>query len=154
MPMNTAGNRLLKVLSDLWSQLFSYALFNDAVASCDYIASNGKMINEWWIGKNVEGSGHAIFQHLAFAWMDWWKFWKWSLSILSVSGEIRSRHLANTSQEPYRLIHLAVCRHVTLNSLNNASNQIGFYFGIGSNNFLSYGTAWAMMQNVRCLRRK
>jgi hypothetical protein len=35
-------------------------LFNDAVSSSDFIASNDRMINEKWIGKDVEGSGRGI----------------------------------------------------------------------------------------------
>jgi hypothetical protein len=37
--------------------LFICGLFNDAVSSSGYVTSNGTMISEWWIGKDVEGSG-------------------------------------------------------------------------------------------------
>jgi hypothetical protein len=40
--------------------LFVYGLFNDAVSSSDYIASNDGMINEYWIGKDMEGSGIGL----------------------------------------------------------------------------------------------
>jgi hypothetical protein len=42
--------------------LFVYGLFNDAVSSSDYIAWNDRMINERWIGKDVEGSGRGLIE--------------------------------------------------------------------------------------------
>jgi hypothetical protein len=38
-------------------------LFNDAVCQCqDYIVSDDKMINEWWIGKYLNGSGSGLIE--------------------------------------------------------------------------------------------
>jgi hypothetical protein len=37
-----------------------FCLFNDAVSNSGYIASIGEMISEWWIGKDVEGSGCGL----------------------------------------------------------------------------------------------
>jgi hypothetical protein len=34
--------------------VFAYDLFNDAFSISDYIALNGKMITEWWIGKMLK----------------------------------------------------------------------------------------------------
>jgi hypothetical protein len=34
-------------------------LFYDAVSSSDYTASNNRITNEWWIEKDVEGSGRG-----------------------------------------------------------------------------------------------
>jgi hypothetical protein len=36
-------------------------LFNDAVCSSHYMTSSDRMISEWWIGKDVEGSGDLIW---------------------------------------------------------------------------------------------
>jgi hypothetical protein len=35
-------------------------LFNDTVSSSDYIALNDNVINEQWIWKDMEGSGHGL----------------------------------------------------------------------------------------------
>jgi hypothetical protein len=40
--------------------LFICCLFNDAVNSSDYIASDDRMINEYWVGKDTEGSGRGL----------------------------------------------------------------------------------------------
>jgi hypothetical protein len=40
---------------------FIYALLNDTVSKSDYIASNGKMINERRIGRDVQGSDRSLF---------------------------------------------------------------------------------------------
>jgi hypothetical protein len=39
-----------------------YSLFNDAfsMAQTTYTASDEGMISEWWIGKDVEGTGHGL----------------------------------------------------------------------------------------------
>jgi hypothetical protein len=48
-------------------------LFNDASSSSDYMASIVTMINEKWIGKDMEGSGCGLNRgsNSAFAWKDW-----------------------------------------------------------------------------------
>lgn len=48
-------------------------LFNDAVSSADYIVSNGRMINEIRIEKEVERSGIGLFQSIIpdFVQRDW-----------------------------------------------------------------------------------
>jgi hypothetical protein len=55
--------------------LFICALFNDAVNSLDYIASDDRMINESVIGTDMEesGRGQAFVIIPAFAWRDWLK---------------------------------------------------------------------------------
>jgi len=35
-------------------------LFNDAVSSCGYTASNVKLFSEKWIGNSVEGSSYRL----------------------------------------------------------------------------------------------
>jgi hypothetical protein len=44
--------------------LFIYSLFNDSASSSDYIASNGRIISELWIGKDMEGSGRGLTRPL------------------------------------------------------------------------------------------
>jgi hypothetical protein len=43
-----------------WTVLVGCGLFNDAVSSTDYIASNDRVINENLIGKDMEGSGRRL----------------------------------------------------------------------------------------------
>jgi hypothetical protein len=43
------------------SYLFMVYLAND-LSSSDYIVSDGRMINEQWTGKVLEGNGHGLFQ--------------------------------------------------------------------------------------------
>jgi hypothetical protein len=45
------------------------------LTSSDYIASKDRMINEWWIGKDVEGSDRGLIwgNIPAVAWRDWGK---------------------------------------------------------------------------------
>jgi hypothetical protein len=49
------------------SQLAVYGLFNDATNSSEHISSNGRDICEQWIGKDLEGSGGALFQGIVAA---------------------------------------------------------------------------------------
>jgi predicted GNAT superfamily acetyltransferase len=39
---------------------YFYGLFNDAVNNSGSIASNDRMIHEWWVGKDVEESGRGL----------------------------------------------------------------------------------------------
>jgi hypothetical protein len=41
-----------------------YGLFNDAVSSTDYKLPDDRMINESWIGKDMEGRGRDLSRHL------------------------------------------------------------------------------------------
>jgi hypothetical protein len=49
-------------LPDARRFIFIYALFNYAVSSSVYIASNDKIVNEYRIGKDVEGSGRFLIK--------------------------------------------------------------------------------------------
>jgi hypothetical protein len=46
-----------------------YRLLYDAFSICIITESNGRIINEWWIGTNLEGSGRGLteasYRHLA-----------------------------------------------------------------------------------------
>jgi hypothetical protein len=53
-------NKHLKAEEFSVTYLFICGLFNKAVSSLDCIASNGRVINEWWIGKDVERSGRGL----------------------------------------------------------------------------------------------
>jgi hypothetical protein len=48
--------------SELYSKVFGLwgLFFNDKYL--DYIALNGKMIDEWWIGKDLEGRGCNLIE--------------------------------------------------------------------------------------------
>jgi hypothetical protein len=39
--------------------LYIYGLFDVTISSSHYLALNGRMIHEWWTGKDVEGNGHG-----------------------------------------------------------------------------------------------
>jgi hypothetical protein len=54
---------------------FLFSLFHDAFSLAQTIVSNKRMIGEWWIGKDVEGSGRSLLWStiLTFTWRDWEK---------------------------------------------------------------------------------
>jgi hypothetical protein len=94
--------------TSLTKSLFTYLFhgsFNDAFDISDYIVSNGRIINEWWIGNDVEGSRSDLFQDTipAFAWWSWEKSRKSLISIIVVPGEIWTSHFPNTNHKRYRL---------------------------------------------------
>jgi hypothetical protein len=70
--------------------------FDGADSSSDYIASNGRMINEYWIARDLEGSSHFLFQGTipAFIWRDCGKPQTTLTSINGVPAEIRAGHLS------------------------------------------------------------
>jgi hypothetical protein len=51
------------------NSLFIYSIFNDAMSTSNYGASNGKMISKYLIWKDVEGSGQwpSLKYFFAFA---------------------------------------------------------------------------------------
>jgi hypothetical protein len=53
--------------------IFVYDLLSDAASISDYIASNGGLINEYWIGKDAEEIGFHLMTGTRppFVWMDW-----------------------------------------------------------------------------------
>jgi hypothetical protein len=57
------------------------------------IALNGRLINEWQIGKHVEGSGCGLFQGTipAFVWRNWGKPLEISIRIVHVLAEIQTK---------------------------------------------------------------
>jgi hypothetical protein len=63
----------------------------------DYIASNEKTINKWWIGKDVEGSGRGITEGIipAFTRRDWEKTSNASVRIADLRTEIWTRDFQN-----------------------------------------------------------
>jgi hypothetical protein len=46
----------------LLDRLFIFGLFNDTFSSTDCMGSSGRMIKEWWIREDMEGSGCGQFQ--------------------------------------------------------------------------------------------
>jgi hypothetical protein len=78
-----------------------YGSFNDAVRKSEYIASNDGMIDEWWIGKYMEGSGCGPIEYTvpALAWRDWKKTRKILVSVAGLWAKIWSRNLQNMKQE-------------------------------------------------------
>jgi hypothetical protein len=59
------------------------------------------MISEWWIGKDLKGSGHGLNEGtiLAFACRDWAKPQKTQVRVAGLQAEIWSCDLQNTKQE-------------------------------------------------------
>jgi hypothetical protein len=85
--------------------LCTCGLFNGAVCSWGYkprpMASNDRMISEYWIEKDMEGNGCGLIEVTipAFAWGNWGKARKSSVSITDLRAEILIRDLPNTKQE-------------------------------------------------------
>jgi hypothetical protein len=69
---------------------FICGLFNDAVSTTDYIASNSWITNEQRIGKDEEGSGRGLILYTipAFGWKDWRKSHEPSVKIVRLWAEI------------------------------------------------------------------
>jgi hypothetical protein len=55
--------------------VFICGLCNDAVSASDYVLLHDRMINELWIGRDVEGHSHGLIQDAiqAFTLSDWGK---------------------------------------------------------------------------------
>jgi hypothetical protein len=77
--------------------VYTYDLFNDVFNISDYIALNGKMISEWWIGKMLKEAAIVWFDVIRVEQLR--KNTKNQDRILGVSGEIWIGHLPNTSQK-------------------------------------------------------
>jgi hypothetical protein len=77
--------------------LFFCSLFWNSCQCLDYIASNDRMIDDWWIFKNLEGRHHALMKKLA-GWA-YGEQWKPSLRITIVLAEFRTNHLENARVE-------------------------------------------------------
>jgi hypothetical protein len=88
----------------LFIYLFFCGLFNDAV--CNYIASNDRIINEQWTGKDMEGSDRDLIEVTipAFAWRDWGKPQKFSVRVASLRAEIWTRYLQNWKWDANRCV--------------------------------------------------
>jgi hypothetical protein len=73
--------------------LFIIGLFNDAVHSPDYTASNESIISESWIGKDVEGSGRGLMWGTIpeFTWKDWKNIWNTWDRINGISTRLEPR---------------------------------------------------------------
>jgi hypothetical protein len=50
--------------------MINKGLFNNILIISDYVTSNAHMINEFWVGKDVEGSDHGLF-----SWSSAFAFW-------------------------------------------------------------------------------
>jgi hypothetical protein len=99
-----SGGHLCMLCSVFWGNVIC-GLCSDVFSSSDYVMLNGRMINEWWIWKDIEGSDHGLFQYtlLVLAWGNWRKPWKSAVRIVSVQAEIWTDHCLNTSRKHYRL---------------------------------------------------
>jgi hypothetical protein len=72
---------------------------NDPVSSLDYVTPKNAMVNECWIGKDTEGSGHGLILGTipAYAWRNWRKPRKMSVMISDVSVKTLTGHLPNAA---------------------------------------------------------
>jgi hypothetical protein len=114
-----SGGHLCMLCCVIWSNVIC-GLCNDVFSSSDYVMLNGRMINEWWIWKDIEGRDHGLFQYtiLVLPWGDWRKPRTSSVRIVNVQAEIWTEHHLTTSQKRYRQnrlpeggnIHLYVIR--------------------------------------------
>jgi hypothetical protein len=77
-----------------------YGLLNDSVSSSHYIASNDRMISEWWIGRDMEGvDGGLVWGTI---WRVWRKSREASVKIAGRRAEVWTRDLLSTKQHCYR----------------------------------------------------
>jgi hypothetical protein len=67
----------------------------------DYIVSNEGMISEWWIGKDVEGSGRGLIlrEYPRISLEGLRKLQKPSVRIAGIRAKIWTRELPNTKQD-------------------------------------------------------
>lgn len=84
-------------------------LFSSGFSSTDCMALDSRLINEWWVTKDVErGSLFLIWGSiLAFAWRDWGKTWKTSAGVVSVLAENQTSHLPKSGSNYYCLSQFA-----------------------------------------------
>jgi hypothetical protein len=73
--------------------------FHDAVSISDYLPSNGKIISEWWIGKDMEGSGRGLIEIVSrhFSGTGDSDVETLVISLIGDQGASRTDQLANTS---------------------------------------------------------
>lgn len=64
-----------------------------------YIATSGKMINEWWFWKDLEGRANGLIEVISLHFYG--KSWKTSVRKICVPVEIRTGHLLKVSQERF-----------------------------------------------------
>jgi hypothetical protein len=100
----------------LWSRLgtsphpsFIFVLWVTSLC-IQYIASNGRMMDEWWIGRDLEGSCHIQIEvlslHLPGGTEENHK--KTSVRKAGAPAKIWTEHLLHTSLEPYHYISPSV----------------------------------------------
>lgn len=74
----------LEILMLTLPGLYFYGLFNGNITRPAYEMLNGRMFNEWQIGRNVEGNGCGIIQGAShtFTWRNWGKLKRTTLRIV------------------------------------------------------------------------
>jgi hypothetical protein len=60
----------------------------------NYIVSNGRLIDEWWIWKNLDESGHGLKEGLSYGWTDTTQQ-KITVRRTDDTNKIQTRHLPN-----------------------------------------------------------
>jgi hypothetical protein len=87
----------IEYLSECRHIIFPFSLFFAAyLGFCqllDFIASNGRATNKWWIGNDLEGSWRGLEEL---------RRTETSLRIVGVSAEIRTKHIPHVSPEYHR----------------------------------------------------
>jgi hypothetical protein len=96
---------------------FICVLFHDGIISSDYITTNGRMINEWRIVKDVEGSssGPLWGNMSSIAWRNSGNPQRTSVRIVNIPAEIWTGHLPKACQKCNLLTQLPR-RHYVRNS--------------------------------------
>jgi hypothetical protein len=82
--------------------VFIFSLFNDGFpVTQDYLVSNERMICEWWIGRDAEGSNSGLIEDTipAFTARDCKKQRKTSVMITGLQAEIWTQDFPTTKQE-------------------------------------------------------
>jgi hypothetical protein len=84
--------------------LFIYVTFKSAVSNRVYVVLIDRMVREWLIWKDVEGSSSGLVWGiaLAFAWNEWENHGK-LVRITSLWADIWTQYLSKSKQKSYTL---------------------------------------------------
>lgn len=81
--------------------VFSLFHDDDSIYTMSYIVSNCRMIDEWWIRRDLEGSRRGLFGVLSQRFACDWETMNTLSKIADVLTEIRTPGLRNKSMEHY-----------------------------------------------------
>jgi hypothetical protein len=95
-----------------WRSLFNCSPFNDAVSNSDYITRNSSMAVKDGIENTWEKAVWLDVKHYLGICLEVLRKTKKYLRAVGVLSEIRTEHLLNTNQKPYRLDECSVLSYI------------------------------------------